>query len=154
LTDHSKPREQQLPDKLSALLRLAVEHTKRGAKDPEVTLYMWSWLRRDDDSGPCYACMAGCVMRYGLGIEPGSDSEYTPSYFGDDASKLRAIDGMREGRFVRAAIRMGIYTTDWDDIFNKARAVVLQGFNSSRINGAARPRDYLAAARILEEAGL
>lgn len=55
----------ELPDKLSALIRVAVKdvetHVAKGGK-----IDMGTWINHEN--GVCYACLAGCVMLYSMNI--------------------------------------------------------------------------------------
>lgn len=86
----------KLPDKLSALLRLAVKDAQAVEKLPGYKLDMNSWYEVDGDQ--CFVCMAGAVMTCTLGVKkrrqlcPEDYDEHT-------ADHLHAIDAMRCGEF-------------------------------------------------------
>jgi hypothetical protein len=90
----------RLPNKLSALLRVAVEDSKKLARRKGFKLNMSTWVRMEA-SGQCAVCMAGAVMvsRFGVPvgdmIEPCDLSEVR-------ARQMLAINSMRVGQFAAA----------------------------------------------------
>ena len=143
----------KLPTKLSALLRVAVGDAKKCAKDPRYTLAMEVW--HDPTYGKpnsCAVCMGGAVMAQQLHVSPNKHllamelPEHKPS--------LMAIDEMREGSFVAAAQRLLDDPNRYSDVLDEAQTAVMKTYRNNRDGGRAQWRSYLAAARILEGAGL
>lgn len=86
----------KLPDKLSALLRLAVADCRKVEKMKTRTLDMGVWFATN---GVCRVCMAGAVLDRTLRFKPTQDLRF----YGDLAKcapehwKLAAIDNLRTG---------------------------------------------------------
>ncbi len=101
-----------LPDKPSALLRLAVSDAQKCEADPRYELRMSTWHRpnyynyQDADSPlpRCLVCMAGAVMAQTFGLDPSEQSD--PEDCEDETTRrrLNAIDDMRRGHLLWAAI--------------------------------------------------
>ena len=148
--------EPQLPDKLSALLRIAVRDAQKCEVSDEYVLDMSVWYapssKADDDT--CSVCMAGAVMAQTLKASPHPEGRY-PSGFDDaTAGKLRAIDNMRMGDFIEAAQLLGVLTSSNQKhaALHECSSVV---FSATSINsGRASWETYLKAANILEAVGL
>ena len=143
----------KLPTKLSALLRVAVGDAKKCARDPRYTLVMATWHDPNyGNRGSCSVCMAGAVMAQRLGTKPYDMA--VPAHT-EHGLALNAIDMMRDGDFDGAATNLlpPSHTHD-DDILDKAAAVVMKTYRNNRDGGRAQWSSNLAAARILEGAGL
>lgn len=94
-----------LPDKLSALLRLAVHDARLVAKDPRYELDMDVW--HSVHGNKCAVCMAGAVMVRSLGVKPGDDGwEVVAGLDGREngplGDKVYAVEALRIGDFVGA----------------------------------------------------
>jgi len=146
----------ELPDTLSALIRVAVRDTKRGSRDPGVVLDMSEWVA--GRGGACAACMAGCVMLYSLGVSvgvravPWGRGHYT-------SKKLEAIDMVRRGAVFEALRDIGLVNEVRDLSESQIMAVgrasrEIRSNPSPTVDSAARPSAYLRAADILESVGL
>ncbi len=104
----------QLPDKLSALLRVAVADARKIEATPGYVLAMQTWHEpitaddfegTDDMVGKCAVCMAGAVMAQTFGAAPTDD--VVPGDYAADRFKLLAIDDMRTGQFGYALRTLG-----------------------------------------------
>ena len=86
-------KDSKLPNKLSALIRVALVDLKECEADDKYIINMENW-HVPLDKGTCSLCFAGAVMAKTLGarIHTGLD----PSDF-DDSLKLRALDYVRAG---------------------------------------------------------
>lgn len=101
-----------LPDKPSALIRLAIADMKSCAEDSDYELNMNQWhlpsyrgsLSEGNAVDVCKVCMAGAVMAKSLKVN--SSREATPRYFGesDTRKKLSALDNFRCGE-LRSGVR-------------------------------------------------
>lgn len=165
--DVAKPA--QLPDKLSELLRLAVRDAQAVAAMSGYRLDMWSW-RRQASGGTCAVCMAGAVMVNTVGEPPGGwrDDETSPRSYGpvsdSTATKLLAINCMRAGAFLRPGHLADYPVTTFLPIpgagIAKAEAMgiaermIKDDYSTARNSGRAKWETYLAAADVLEKAGL
>lgn len=100
---------EDLPEKPSALLRLAVNDAKAVRRRKNTTLDMRAVASVRAD-GLCHACMAGAVMLRSLGMKPdpvsNDDREYSGNLScselygtGDYPTPFQRIDAMREGYF-------------------------------------------------------
>jgi hypothetical protein len=151
--------DEKLPNKLSALLRIAVADAQKCEAMPEVyTLDMNKW-HFPQSGGPCQVCMAGAVMAQTLGAEPGRIK--SPCSFGLESIEfqLEAINAMRLGHFEEAMEYLrGSREADTEEQQNATdRAgdkvhAALAGFGERGIR--APWLVYLEAAGILERAGL
>lgn len=122
----------KLPDRKSALLRLAVEDAQKIEKTPGYILDMSNWHVTIADV--CHVCMAGAVMVHTLGC-----TRYDPHNPLDfvESDKLDSIDEMRGG-----------YGTGLE----AANKLIRDNF--SQVTRRAPWEIYLKAADMLEEAGL
>jgi hypothetical protein len=92
----------RLPNKLSALLRIAVKDAKACEADPRYKLAMDTWHTPRSPGGVCEVCLAGSVMAKTLGLR--RDVSASPySYTTSVERRLRALDYMRMGEFDYAA---------------------------------------------------
>lgn len=132
-----------LPEKASALLRLAVADCRKVAKLKTRRLYMWQWHQPTQIDGDevCEVCMAGAIMDRTLKLDP--RKTYTPGavarLVGDETitGKLCRIDQMRKGYNTGDAL---------------AGALISDHYNPRL--GRAPWRIYLRAAAMLERRGL
>jgi hypothetical protein len=113
----------QLPDKPSELIRLAVKDMQLCEADPRYKLDMRSWHRPVE--GACHVCMAGAVMAQTLTLSPyipincslniTGTIDFQMRQLGVEEpseqlrllNKLRAIDAFREG-YLEAVTLLGI----------------------------------------------
>lgn len=95
------PTETKLPDKPSALIRVALADLEKCEKDPRYEIEMDHWHQAN---GVCKVCLAGSVMAKSLGAEPSKG--FGPSDFDQD-QKLRALDCFRTGWIKDALFLMG-----------------------------------------------
>lgn len=145
-----------LPSKLSALLRIAVEDAQKCEADPRYVLDMGSWHEAGIEEGRCSVCMAGAVMAQHLGADP--SESLTTSHFDADCELLEAVDCMRTGDFVDAftlARDEEPGTCDYEILSAVGEFVWRDyGHDAGDVGGRAPWPVYLAAAEILEKAGL
>lgn len=145
----------KLPEKQSALLRLAVKDAQVIEKNKNYKFDMGEWhLPKFDNTGKptgkCTVCLAGAVIANTLKVSPKVEKNpYDLEYEGhrDTCLKLRKIDELRGGT---------IYYTGEDDDRMEAveTAANLISFNYSDHLGRAPWKIYLKAADILESVGL
>lgn len=142
---------EKLPNKLSALLRIAVEDAQAIEKTRGYVLAMDTWHLAAGGRRKCAVCMAGSVMAKHLGASR-KDSLH-PCDFPEYESLLLAINEMRVGSFHQAALCLGFDPRKKNAApLNAARAVVYKTYDS-RLDRAPWST-YLEAADILEKAGL
>jgi hypothetical protein len=155
---------QELPNKLSALLRVAVEDVQKCEADPRFELEMGMWVVGDvgPTSERCSVCMAGAVMVQRLGVA--TDSNSHPEDVPEAERHLLAIDHMRLGNFVSAHQRLSRHPASIDEE-RALRAATAKVRSDPTLEQwidddgdysdphAAWPV-YLEAADILESAGL
>ena len=93
----------QLPDKPSALIRLALTDLRKVEKQPDIyAVNMYFWHRSYDDPvfkdgrAQCSVCLAGAVMAKSLNVSP--DCNVRPESFeASTYQKLMALDCFRKG---------------------------------------------------------
>lgn len=85
------PTETKLPDKPSALIRVALRDLEACEKDPRYEIEMDYWHQAN---GVCKVCLAGSVMAKSLGAPP---DKSLGSYDFDEDGKLVALDYFRLG---------------------------------------------------------
>lgn len=96
----------QLPDKLSDCLELALRDLEACEADPAYRIYMDDWHWPSKSKTKCRVCLAGSVMAKTIGVPIG---EYASPYgledCGDhDSSRLSALNDLRLG-WLHEAIR-------------------------------------------------
>lgn len=92
-----------LPDKPSALIRLALQDLEKAEKSRLYAIEMRDWHA---PKGVCEVCFAGSVMAYSLGAK--RHDLVTPRYFDDDTRrKLIALNFFRCGRIEDGLCEMG-----------------------------------------------
>ena len=96
-----------LPDKPSALIRLALDDLAKCEQDPRYTINMCAWHFPHGD-GNCSVCLAGAVMAQHLNISV--QEERFPSSFDDFElnRKLRALNAFRAGWITGGLDHLGI----------------------------------------------
>lgn len=152
---------EQLPNKLSALLRIAVEDAQKIEKTPGYRLDMGTWHTPSGTAPVCRVCMAGAVMVARLDVpdEVGSEAAFAMLDWGIEKA-LDAIDDMRSGWMSSAARSLGLsLTSDQSAGLKRMQDRLLEG-------GSGRPGDdtllidrlpwprYLEIAAELEGMGL
>lgn len=151
-----------LPNKLSALLRLAVADAQKCEADPRYKLDMSQWHEPwEEDDGVCSVCMAGAVMAQTLGAP--IDESYGPYDFerhGSDYTPIRLsekfehIDSMRRGNLrseIRNGFAWGVSTENMDALQAFDNLISSANYDA---RGRAPWRFYLNGADLLEAAGL
>jgi hypothetical protein len=157
----------QLPNKLSALLRLAVADAQKCEAMPETYVLDMSNWHAPDGAG-CNVCMAGAVIAQTLLIPPSEDVGYNS--FGEEKRRaLGAIDDMRTGAFATAHrfLKLSGPTRDQDLAMVDAGELVRSAYRVDNLDHFDEDEDepldhfgrapwpvYLEAAAILEGAGL
>lgn len=91
----------QLPNRLSATVRLALKDLKKVERSPKYEVDMGTWhepvYQEGKEPEKCVVCFAGSVMAKTLGAE--FDAILDPEDFGsDNADKLNALDILRDGQ--------------------------------------------------------
>lgn len=152
-----------LPNKLSALLRLALEDLNMVEQSPKYDVDMGEWhrpvVRQYGDNVPplhtCIVCLAGAVMTRALNEE----EQYDPQEFDDDTvSKFDALDFLRHGH-IEAAYLMLFPATDMVEEASTIRMLHERGLRSRIITRYAHgPEQFRSQlhklADDLEKAGL
>jgi hypothetical protein len=142
----------RLPNKLSALLRIAVADAKAVEKDKRYRLDMMAW--HTPAGAKCSVCMAGATMAKTLTVDIRKDVD--PSSLSASTNRrLRAIDYMRTGYFSLAADQIGVKRERWsvsDHALDRAHRLVQAAFDDE--TDRAPWSAYELAAGILEEANL
>lgn len=102
---------QQLPDKLSDLITVAVDDCLKIQKADDYKLLMGVWHSPNYTGDKCAVCMAGAVMVHRLDVK--KDQHAIPCDFDFvTQNKLYAIDDIRCGSIVRALGLLGIHLSD------------------------------------------
>ena len=134
-----------LPDKASALIRVALRDLEAVESDDRYTVQMSLW-HDERKSGGCAVCFAGAVMAKSLGAVLGQ--HYDPRDFKGDEQKLTALNELRSGR-----VGVGLTDLGLDD--NDEH---LWAFDRSIADYKHSPADFKADMRALaddlEKAGL
>jgi hypothetical protein len=84
----------KLPQRPSALIRLACDDAEKVFRTPGYKLNMVEWHTGTDD-GTCHVCFAGAVMAGTLGAPKGTFRQTQD--FGVDQAALRALNSFRTG---------------------------------------------------------
>ena len=92
-----------LPDKPSALIRVALADLRKVERDKRYKVDMANWHEPGVDV--CYVCLAGAVMAKSIRIDP--KASCTPKGT-EHSSKLYALNRLREGRVGWAFHNLGI----------------------------------------------
>jgi len=96
-----------LPNKPSALIRLALGDLKKAENTPGYEVDMTAWLWQTN--GPCLVCFAGGVMAFSLNQKPICGDELCPSELGEKLGlKLCVLNDFRCGDIVHGLNRLGI----------------------------------------------
>lgn len=100
-----------LPDKPSELIRVALRDLRRVEDNPNYKVDMMVWHMPDKNDGICRVCLAGAVMA-GLGASP--DEILNPyGYPARTVQKLCALNRFRQGRIDHGLNAMHIPTYEW-----------------------------------------
>lgn len=148
----------ELPRKLSALLRIAVEDAQKAEATPGYVLHMGTWHSPRHD-GVCRVCMAGAVMAMRLEVPRDQDTGVSACAGNGDA--LNAVDDMRVLEFEEAAWSLGVQLTDdQSDAIDAIRAdyrehlASVEDFSGGGAKNHLPWPNYLAIANRLEQVGL
>lgn len=95
-----------LPEKLSALIRVAVADLEKVESDRQYKVKMSSW--HCPVAGRCEVCLAGAVMAMSLGAPVGASC--LPNGFEDEDRGLRALDYVRQGY---VSVTLGVLGVAW-----------------------------------------
>jgi len=145
----------RLPNKLSSLLRVAIEDSKAVQRRKNVSLNMTLWVESDNDGWQ--VCMAGAVMLRRIPrveqMLKTYDCVYPEELSDSLCKKLLAINEMREGRF-DYALRLHGFRPDekQSNALNQASHIVRSDYVGSV--GRAPWKTYTRAISILKKAGL
>lgn len=97
--DRARPAA-TLPDKPSALIRVAMADLKKCERDPRYTIDMAMWHAYDETTNTCAVCFAGAVMAKSLkAADPLTEGNYRDPYsFGSIVRhKMQALNQFRAG---------------------------------------------------------
>lgn len=135
-----------LPDKPSALIRLALDDLAKVEAMPEMyRVEMGEWHNPHHDDAKCRVCLAGSVIARTLGAAPGDFME--PSDYPDDvADKLCALDRFRIGRLYCGLYCIGLEAPEG---LPPLATVTPHSRDPNKFRA-----DMLALAAMLEEHGL
>lgn len=95
-----------LPNKLSALIRVALDDLEKCENDGRYRINMDIWHDPDPAISVCYVCLAGAVMAQSLKLAPSKSR--APSMFPENQSKLYALNGIRSGHIYGPLLEMGV----------------------------------------------
>ena len=106
--------EVKLPDRPSALIRLAMRDLDEVEADPHYEIDMMEWhtgiLKGDKKFGdlPCRVCLAGAVMAKTLGqdVEVDARPDHSDGFTPEEVAKLFALNYFREGNVTKALDEM------------------------------------------------
>lgn len=88
-----------LPDKPSALIKLALDDLRKAERDPRYEVWMGYWHTgtwHPQERTACCVCLAGAVMAGTLGAYP-ADAMFPESYDEETCGKLEALNYFRLG---------------------------------------------------------
>lgn len=100
---------QQLPDKPSELIRLALKDEDKAHHSPKYRVYMNVWHEVYTYKGQlkCHVCFAGAVMAFTLGADWKADLE-PEDFINGNLGKLNALDAFRSGEIYDGCKEMKI----------------------------------------------
>lgn len=102
----------ELPDTLSALIRIALKDEERVNRSRKYIMDMGGWHTPGYIDEICRVCFAGAVMSGTLNADP--NNEYSPeSWDAKTAAKLASLDDIRRGD-VRGALIEGKFSRSYD----------------------------------------
>lgn len=137
--------ENKLPNKPSALIRLALKDLSKVEKDRRYKVNMYSWHVPSKLTKRCSVCLAGSVMAKSLGAI--RSTECAPSNF-EETNKLRAIDYFRTGNISWGASRLGF------DISHPADQDIVVSVTTYEVDPVQFKKDMLKIATTFESIGL
>lgn len=164
-----------IPERLSAVIRLAVADSKKIATTPGYKLDMALWHQpaeledgSPDDNGVCAVCMAGAVLANSFGLQRNVEFRLTTS---EDVPQqvvdlCRTIDRVRLGDMVGAVLYLSYTNPEIQpqvkrdlspkqvEALTKAGAMVVGDNYAAFRGGRASWETYLEAADYLESEGL
>lgn len=107
----SKKAPTKLPDKPSALIRLALKDLEKCERSRKYKINMSVW---HEPNGKCSVCMAGAIMAQRLNCDPGKElAPWQDGLFdADTRGKLDAVDWFRMG-----CVDMGLHGMGIDRIY-------------------------------------
>lgn len=143
----------KLPEKQSALLRLAVKDAQVIEKNKNYKFNMGKWhypeynFKTNKNDGKCSVCMAGAIIANTFKVS--SKKQFSPFDFEDidTTIKLQKVDELRSGHISYSG-------KDEDRITAVETASSLISINFLDSKGRASWKFYLKAAEILESVGL
>lgn len=96
----------KLPDKMSALIRVALADLAKAERSKNYKINMSAWHNPEGEN-KCEVCLAGSVMAFSLGVQ--ANYWMMPSDFNRPTfRKLNAIDALREGAVSEAATQLNL----------------------------------------------
>lgn len=101
----TKAKPVKLPDKPSALIRLALRDLEKCERSPKYKVEMAYW---HDPNGKCKVCLAGSVMAKSLGVGPNQQLHPQDLEDADTQRKLFALNAFRVGGIHGGLEEMGI----------------------------------------------
>jgi hypothetical protein len=109
----------QLPDKLSALIRVALADLRKVEADSRYVVNMHRWHKPVGEV--CQVCLAGAVMAQSLGIDPERHVEWpTNLATGGAEAKMLALDCARQGDVLNALYELDVDAEEaWDGLSNE-----------------------------------
>ena len=144
--------KKRLPQRLSALIELAVRDAQAVEQDPRYTLNMSQW--HTPAPGACLVCMAGAVMAKTMGAPRNAHRE-PERYSPETRWALCAINDVRIGD-VFGAIASGKYPLRLSKAktaaATRAKGIIDEKLDPER--GRAPWDTYLEAAKVLRKVGL
>lgn len=98
---------QQLPDKPSKLIRLALKDEDKANRSPRYKMHMnvWHEVYTFDRKELCHVCFAGAVMAFTLGAKWKDDLE-PEDFRNGNVEKLNALDAFRSGDIYEGCAEM------------------------------------------------
>lgn len=112
----TKTKQVKLPDKPSALIRLALRDLEKCEQSKNYQIEMGAW---HEPNGKCSVCLAGAVMAQSLYGE--RSKAFIPSDFGPNELKLRALDDFRCGYINEAFMQLGMKHPGLPEYFEVAQ---------------------------------
>jgi hypothetical protein len=136
----------ELPDKPSELIRVALADLEKCKLDPRYSIDMLSWHQFDKLIGVCHVCLAGAVMAKTFQCHP--ELCVNPYNFPREiASKLHALNAFRTGAIIYGLnwLKIEIPDSIRNDLEVKSRSLSVELDNEETA---------AAVADILERNGL
>lgn len=106
-----------LPEKLSALIRDAVDDLDKCEADPFYRIDMKQWHTPNPESGLCYVCLAGAYLAKSRHYVPAFDIDQSNADPEECAAfdKIAALDNIRLGQIISAVEEYYSITTDLEE---------------------------------------